>query len=145
MSKNIYKEYLKKQKVKQKYDEEVVINEQKSFIKILLFLFEIIIRIFQAFFYIGILILCSIGATYIANKLGIFKYYEVKMKCLKKILVVCSLLKTVNCFAVTMEQTEITEDEINCYKTYQVMESEKDTFLEMLSKEIGLMETNADI
>ena len=64
MSKNIYKEYLKKQKVRQKYDEEVVVNEQKSFIKILLFLFEIMIRIF----YIGILILCSIGATYIANK-----------------------------------------------------------------------------
>lgn len=47
MSKNIYKEYLKKQKVRQKYDEEVVVNEQKSFIKILLFLFEIMIRIFQ--------------------------------------------------------------------------------------------------
>ena len=47
MSKNIYKEYLKKQKVRQKYDEEVVVNEQKSFIKILLFLFEIMIRIFH--------------------------------------------------------------------------------------------------
>ena len=74
MSKNIYKEYLKKQKVKQKCDEEVVINEQKLFIKILLFLFEIIIRIFDVLFYIGILILCSIGATYIANKLGIFEF-----------------------------------------------------------------------
>ena len=61
------------------------------------------------------------------------------MKWFKKILVVCSfctLLTTVNCFAVTMEETKITEDELNCYKTYQVMESEKDTFLEMLSKEI---------
>ncbi len=35
-----------------------------------------------------------------------------------------------------MEETKITEDELNCYKTYQVMESEKDIFLEMLSKEI---------
>lgn len=61
------------------------------------------------------------------------------MKWFKKILAVCSfctLLTTVNFFAVTMEKTEITEDELNCYKTYQVMESEKDTFLEMLSKEI---------
>lgn len=61
------------------------------------------------------------------------------MKWFKKILAVCSfctLLTTVNCFAVTMEETKITEDELNCYKTYQVMESEKDTFLEMLSKEI---------
>ena len=75
MSKNIYKEYLKKQKVRQKYDEEVVVvNEQKSFIKILLFLFEIMIRIFHVLFYIGILILCSMGATYIANKIGIFKF-----------------------------------------------------------------------
>ena len=51
MSKNIYKEYLKKQKVRQKYDEEVVVNEQKSFIKILLFLFEIMIRIFRIVLY----------------------------------------------------------------------------------------------
>ena len=61
------------------------------------------------------------------------------MKWFKKILAVCSfctLLTTVNCFAVTMEETKITEDELNCYKTYQVMESEKDIFLEMLSKEI---------
>ena len=61
------------------------------------------------------------------------------MKWFKKILAVCSfctLLTTVNCFAVTMEETKITEDELNCYKTYQVMESEKYTFLEMLSKEI---------
>ena len=61
------------------------------------------------------------------------------MKWFKKILAVCSLctlLTTVNCFAVTMEETKITEDELNCYKTYKVMESEKDIFLEMLSKEI---------
>lgn len=73
MRKNIYKEYLKKQKIKQKYEEEVVVNEQDPFVKILLFLFEIMIRIFNVLFYIGILILCSIGATYIANRLGIIK------------------------------------------------------------------------
>lgn len=74
MRKNIYKEYLKKQKIKQKYEEEVVVNEQDSFVKILLFLFEIMIRFFNVLFYIGILILCSIGATYIANRLGIIKF-----------------------------------------------------------------------
>lgn len=73
MRKNIYKEYLKKQKIKQKYEEEVVVNEEDPFVKILLFLFEIMIRIFNVLFYIGILILCSIGATYIANRLGIIK------------------------------------------------------------------------
>ena len=63
------------------------------------------------------------------------------MKWFKKILAVCSfctLLTTVNCFAVTMEETKITEDRLKCYKTYQVMESEKDTFLEILSKEFGV-------
>lgn len=74
MRKNIYKEYLKKQKIKQKYEEEVVVNEQDPFVKILLFLFEIMIRFFNVLFYIGILILCSIGATYIANRLGIIKF-----------------------------------------------------------------------
>lgn len=73
MRKNIYKEYLKKQKIKQKYEEEVVVNEEDPFVKVLLFLFEIMIRIFNVLFYIGILILCSIGATYIANRLGIIK------------------------------------------------------------------------
>ena len=86
MSKNIYKEYLKKQKVRQKYDEEVVVNEQKSFIKILLFLFEIMIRIFHVLFYIGILILCSIGATYIANKIGISSHLIVFLVNLSHIL-----------------------------------------------------------
>lgn len=74
MRKNIYKEYLKKQKIKQKYEEEVVVNEQDPFVKIPLFLFEIMIRFFDVLFYIGILILCSIGATYIANRLGIIKF-----------------------------------------------------------------------
>lgn len=74
MRKNIYKEYLKKQKIKQKYEEEVVVNEQDPFVKILLFLLEIMIRFFNVLFYIGILILCSIGATYIANRLGIIKF-----------------------------------------------------------------------
>lgn len=74
MRKNIYKEYLKKQKIKQKYEEEVVVNEEDPFVKVLLFLFEIMIRIFNVLFYIGILILCSIGATYIANRLGIIKF-----------------------------------------------------------------------
>lgn len=63
------------------------------------------------------------------------------MKWFKKILAVCSfctLLTTANCFAVTMDETKLSEDKMTCYKTYQVMESEKDTFLEMLLKEIEI-------
>lgn len=60
------------------------------------------------------------------------------MKWLKKILAVCSfctLLTTVNCFAMAGE-INFSEDSNCCYKTYQIMENEEDLFLEMLEKEI---------
>ena len=63
MRKNLYKDYLKKQKIKEKYDEQVVINEQSTVLKILLFLFNILSKLFNILFYLGIIILCSIGAT----------------------------------------------------------------------------------
>lgn len=75
MSKNLYKEYLKKQKIKEKYKEEVVVNEQNPVIKALLFLFSILSRVFNILFYLGIIVLSSIGATYIANKLGIINIF----------------------------------------------------------------------
>jgi hypothetical protein len=75
MRKNLYKEYLKKQKIKEKYEEQVVVNEQNSVLKALLFLFNILSRIFNILFYLGIIILCSIGATYLANKFGIINIF----------------------------------------------------------------------
>ena len=63
------------------------------------------------------------------------------MKCIKKILAICSfavLLTGSNCFAVTLDNTDITEDELYCYKTYSVQENEKETFLQMLDKEIEI-------
>ena len=75
MGKNLYKEYLKKQKLKEKYKEEVVVNEQSPVMKALLFLFSILSKIFNILFYLGIIALCSIGATYIANKLGIINIF----------------------------------------------------------------------
>lgn len=75
MGKNLYKEYLKKQKLKEKYKEEVVVNEQSPVMKVLLFLFSILSKIFNILFYLGIIVLCSIGATYIANKLGIINIF----------------------------------------------------------------------
>ena len=67
MKKNLYKDYLKKKKIKEKYDEQVVVNEQNPVLKALLFLFDILSRIFNILFYLGIIILCSIGATYLWN------------------------------------------------------------------------------
>lgn len=74
MKKNIYKEYLKNKSIKEKYDEEIVVNNESTVIKILFFLFETLEKIFKILFYLGIIILCSIGATYIANKIGIIKF-----------------------------------------------------------------------
>lgn len=75
MRKNLYKDYLKKKRIKEKYDEQVVVNEQNVVIKALLFLFDILLRIFNILFYLGIIILCSIGATFIANKIGIINIF----------------------------------------------------------------------
>ncbi len=61
------------------------------------------------------------------------------MNCIKKILAVCSfctLLTVSNCFAVTLDNTDITEDELNCYKTYLVQEDEQNNFIENLEKDI---------
>lgn len=75
MKKNLYEEYIKKKKIKEKYDEQVVVNEQSPVLKTLLFLLDITIKIFNILFYLGIIILCSIGATYIANKIGIINIF----------------------------------------------------------------------
>ena len=63
------------------------------------------------------------------------------MNWLKKVLAVCSFctfLTTTNCLAVTQENTDITDDKLNCYKRYLVQEDEKDTFIKNLDKEIEL-------
>ncbi len=75
MKKNLYKEYLKKKKIQEKYEEEIVVNEQEPVFKLLFFLFNILSRIFTILFYVGIIILCSIGATYLANKFGIINLF----------------------------------------------------------------------
>lgn len=74
MKKNMYKEYLKKKKLEEQYNEEIQINEDSTIIKVLFFLFNVIEKICSVLFYIGLIILCSIGATYIANKIGIIKF-----------------------------------------------------------------------
>lgn len=62
------------------------------------------------------------------------------MKWLKKILAICSfctLLTTVNCFAMA-EKITFSEDSNYCYKTYQIKEEEEKLFFEMLEKEINV-------
>lgn len=75
MKKNLYKEYKKKKEIKEQFDEEIIFNEDNFIIKLFLFLFGVFNKIFSILFYIGIIILCSIGATFIANKLGIINIF----------------------------------------------------------------------
>ena len=71
MKRDLFKEY-KKNKLR---DKEVVFNKEKTFIKLLLFLLELGTRMVIALFYIAIIVLCSIGATFIFNKLGIINIF----------------------------------------------------------------------
>lgn len=61
------------------------------------------------------------------------------MRWYKKILAVCSfctLLTTVNCFAVSDIDLILSEDKNTCYKTFEVSEEEKNAFENKLEKEI---------
>lgn len=63
------------------------------------------------------------------------------MKYIKRILAVCSfctLLTVSNCFAVTLDKTDVAEDKSNCTKTYLVQESEQNTFIDNLEKDIEI-------
>lgn len=71
MKKNLYKEYLKKKKLEEQYNEEIEINEDSTILRVLFFLFGVLSKIFNILFYIGLIILCSIGATYIVNNIRV--------------------------------------------------------------------------
>ena len=61
------------------------------------------------------------------------------MKWIKRILAVCSfctLLTVSNCFAVTLDKTNVTDDKSNCYRTYLVQEDEQNSFIENIEKNI---------
>lgn len=61
------------------------------------------------------------------------------MKWIKRILAVCSfctLLTVSKCFAVTLDKTNVTDDKLNCYRTYLVQEDEQNSFIENMEKNI---------
>lgn len=68
MKKNLYKKFQKERKTKEKYkDENLVIEKSKTLKTILSFFSDSIGKIIKLIFYIGIVALCSIGATYLFN------------------------------------------------------------------------------
>lgn len=67
------------------------------------------------------------------------------MKCIKRMLLIfifIILLNVSNCFAVILDNTNITEDKLKCYRTYIVQKNEKDSFVENLDKDIEVFGDN---
>lgn len=71
MKKNFYKEFQKKQRILQNYNEndKVIVQNQSTLLKLLSYLIAFFINIFKILIFIGIIALLSIGATVICNNL----------------------------------------------------------------------------
>jgi len=69
MRKDLYKRFQKELKVKKKYDEKVVIIKTSILKTILSFLYDFVFGAIKVIYYILIVALCSIGATYLFNLL----------------------------------------------------------------------------
>lgn len=71
MKKNFYKEFQKKQKLSQNYNEndKVIVQNQSTLLKLLSYLIAFFTNIFKILIFIGIIALLSIGATVIFNNL----------------------------------------------------------------------------
>lgn len=67
MKKNIYKQFQKENKIKEKYDENVIVEKSSTLKIVLSFLGNLISNLVRIVFYILIVALCSLGATYLFN------------------------------------------------------------------------------
>ena len=68
------KEFLEREKIKSKYDEKIIVKNESLFIKLLSFFIELIAKLFKILFYISIIVLSSVGETYIVNNFDKFKF-----------------------------------------------------------------------
>lgn len=66
------KEFLEKEKIKNKYEEKVIVKNDSTFVKLLFFFMDLIGKLLKILFYISIIVLSSIGATYIVNNFDKF-------------------------------------------------------------------------
>lgn len=67
MKKNLYKKFKKERKVKDNSNQEYIIEKSSSIKVILSFLSDLISNLFKIIFYILIVALCSLGATFLFN------------------------------------------------------------------------------
>lgn len=66
------KEFLEKEKIKNKYAEKIIVKNDSTFVKLLFFFMDLIGKLLKILFYISIIVLSSIGATYIVNNFDKF-------------------------------------------------------------------------
>ena len=67
MKKNLYKKFKKKRKIKEDYNQIYTIEKPSNIKAILSFLSDLISNLFKIIFYILIVALCSLGATFLFN------------------------------------------------------------------------------
>lgn len=61
------KNFLERENIKKDYDEKIIVRNENLFIKLLSFSIELIFKILKITFYIIIIALSSVGATYLVN------------------------------------------------------------------------------
>lgn len=61
------RKFLQKENIKKDYDEKIVVKNENLIFKLLSFFIELISKILKIAFYIAIIGLSSIGATYLVN------------------------------------------------------------------------------
>ena len=64
MKKNLYKKFQKVDKLKKNYNENLIVEKSRTIKTILSFISDSIGKIIKLIFYISIVALCSLGATY---------------------------------------------------------------------------------
>ena len=67
MKKNLYKKFQKADKLKNNYKENFIVEKSQTIKTILSFVSDIMGKIIKLIFYISIVALCSLGATYLFN------------------------------------------------------------------------------
>ena len=67
MKKNLYKKFQKADKLKNNYKENFIVEKSQTIKTILSFVSDIMGEIIKLIFYILIVALCSLGATYLFN------------------------------------------------------------------------------
>lgn len=67
MKKNLYKKFQKVDKLKKNYKDNLIVEKSQTIKTILSFASDIIGKVIKLIFYILIVVLCSLGATYLFN------------------------------------------------------------------------------